>query len=41
MGMCLIAGLPWLLTPAGLPMILKVAVALGAVIFVHELGHFL
>jgi regulator of sigma E protease len=41
MGMCLIAGLPWLLTPAGLLVILKVAVALGAVIFVHELGHFL
>jgi regulator of sigma E protease len=41
MGMCLIAGLPWLLTPAGLLVILKVALALGAVIFVHELGHFL
>src|SRR5437773_10816489 len=41
MGMCLIAGLPWLLTPAGLLVVLKVAVGLGTVIFVHELGHFL
>ena len=40
MGMCLIAAASWgLATWVGV--ILKVAIGLGAVIFVHELGHFL
>src|SRR5689334_18012670 len=39
--MYLIAGIMWFLTPANWPVILGVAVGLGFVIFVHELGHFL
>ena len=40
MGMCLIAAASWGLF-TWVSVILKVAVGLGAVIFVHELGHFL
>lgn len=40
MGMCVIATLDWSLL-LWVSVILKVAVGLGAVIFVHELGHFL
>ena len=42
MEMCLVfADLPYLFTPQGLLVMLKVAFGLGMVIFVHELGHFL
>ncbi|HEX4415230.1 MAG TPA: site-2 protease family protein, partial [Lacipirellulaceae bacterium] len=39
--MCLIAMLSWETILWLIPVVLKVAVGLGAVIFVHELGHFL
>jgi regulator of sigma E protease len=39
--MHLIAATPWFLNPAQWLVILQVAVGLGFVIFVHELGHFL
>jgi len=39
--MYLIAATPWFLNPAQWLVILQVAVGLGFVIFVHELGHFL
>ena len=35
------AGLAWMLDPASWWVILQVALGLGFVIFVHELGHFL
>jgi len=41
LGMHLIAATPWFLNPAQWLVILQVAVGLGFVIFVHELGHFL
>ena len=40
MGLHLMAATPWYLDLAGWLAILKVAVGLGMVIFVHELGHF-
>ncbi len=40
MGVCVIATLDWSALE-WIGVILKVAVGLGAVIFVHELGHFL
>ena len=36
----LIAGIDWFLTPDNWPIILEVALGIGMVIFVHELGHF-
>ncbi|HEX7450598.1 MAG TPA: site-2 protease family protein [Pirellulales bacterium] len=36
----LIAGLAWFLEPANWLIVLEVAVGIGMVIFVHELGHF-
>lgn len=36
----LIASVGWFLDPANWPIILEVAVGIGMVIFVHELGHF-
>src|SRR5262249_8622025 len=39
--MHLIAATPWFLNPAQWLVILQVALGLGFVIFVHELGHFL
>ncbi|HWB07783.1 MAG TPA: site-2 protease family protein [Pirellulales bacterium] len=36
----LIAGIDWFLTPGNWPLILEVALGIGMVIFVHELGHF-
>lgn len=36
----LIAGIDWFLAPENWPIILQVAVGIGMVIFVHELGHF-
>ncbi len=41
MGMCLIALMSWETFVWLVPVALKVAIGLGAVIFVHELGHFL
>ena len=41
MGWQLIAELPWFLTLGFYVTVLKVALGLGLVIFVHELGHFL
>src|SRR5262249_41814190 len=38
--MNLLASTPWFLNPAQWLVILQVAVGLGFVIFVHELGHF-
>jgi regulator of sigma E protease len=39
--MCLIAALDWSALPWWVPVVPAVALGLGAVIFVHELGHFL
>jgi regulator of sigma E protease len=36
----LIAGINWFLSPENWPIILEVAIGIGMVIFVHELGHF-
>ncbi|HVA51546.1 MAG TPA: site-2 protease family protein [Pirellulales bacterium] len=36
----LIGGIDWFLKPENWPIILQVAVGIGMVIFVHELGHF-
>ncbi|HET6881386.1 MAG TPA: site-2 protease family protein [Pirellulales bacterium] len=36
----LIAGIDWFLKPENWPIILEVALGIGLVIFVHELGHF-
>jgi regulator of sigma E protease len=36
----LIAGIDWFLKPENWPIILQVAIGIGMVIFVHELGHF-
>ena len=41
MGMCLIAAIDWSALPWWVPVVPAVALGLGAVIFVHELGHFL
>lgn len=41
MGMCLIAAIDWSSYLGWANVILKVGLGLGAVIFVHELGHFL
>jgi regulator of sigma E protease len=38
--MCLIASIDWSIIPWWVPVIPLVALGLGAVIFVHELGHF-
>jgi regulator of sigma E protease len=39
--MCLIAAIDWSALPWWVPVVPAVALGLGAVIFVHELGHFL
>src|SRR3990170_7460869 len=39
--MCLIAALEWATILWWIDVIVKVSIGLGAVIFVHELGHFL
>ncbi|HEX6963877.1 MAG TPA: site-2 protease family protein [Lacipirellula sp.] len=39
--MCLIAAIDWSIVPWWVPVVPVVALGLGAVIFVHELGHFL
>ncbi|MGH7194452.1 MAG: site-2 protease family protein, partial [Candidatus Saccharimonadales bacterium] len=36
----LIAGLAWFMEPANWLIVLEVAIGIGMVIFVHELGHF-
>ena len=41
MGVCMIAMLNWNTILWLIPVVLKVAIGLGTVIFVHELGHFL
>ena len=41
LGMCLIGMLSWDTILWLVPVVLKVSIGLGTVIFVHELGHFL